>query len=210
MKGGGNLAHWLSTSKKMFIGNDESVSLVLIFLSLVGLNYIFLILNEMVYENTLRENFDPWFAKIPYNRTMSKNLRILRKKVQKKTLDLYSDLPDITHLTDYALYEILGGILVTNTRGYVDSAKITGLVFISLISACIVSIIVHFRDIGYYSVFFVILIVALYVIGRELVKTHYRSRAMRLYINFIIAPKEKILETSGNHELGLLESNKDP
>jgi|GEM_PF-2037938 len=203
--GDGSLTHWLITWKKIFSGDDKSVSLILILLSLVGLNYILLILNEIAYENTLRENFDSWLVQTPYNRTMSKNLSALREKVQEKTLNLYPDLHHITDLTDYVLYEILGGILITNTRAYVDSAKITGLVFISLISACIVSIILHYRHIGYHLIWLISLIVILYFIGRELVKTHYRSRTMRLYINFLIAPEEKILKTSGNRELGLLD-----
>lgn len=195
--------YWVSVSKKLTGNQQQSIGTVL-FISFIGINYLLVVLNEALYENTLRGNFEvcrnPFFN--------NSQLIDVREKVQSKLMTI-EELPEAirnSKFTDYNLYEIVGGLLDTNTRGYLDSAKTTGLVFISLVSAITTSTILHWTNISSVSWGAALIsfsIILFYIIGRELVKTHYRSRAYRIYFNFLIAPNTKIVEVKGDWMLGI-------
>lgn len=168
-------------------------AVIMAVLLVVGLSYALSALNELIYDNTLRENFDSLIENIPFNRTVGENLRSLRSAVVRK---LEADVPELVlpSFSDFYLYEIVGRIVRTPTRSYVDAAKAIGVVFVSAILVGLVELIIHFESlrergaIGY----ILAVCVSIYVIGRESVKTQYRSRAIRLYVNFLMMPSENV------------------
>lgn len=166
---------------------------VLIFL-VIGLSYTLAALNEIVYDNTLRENFDPLVKRLPHNRTVAENLTALRGDVVIKLKDEVPNV-DLEEKTDFFLYEIVGGIVKTDTRGYVDVAKAVGTVFVSVILVGLVELVNYWTQIGLFpKVVMAPAILAVYFLGREAVCTQYRSRAIRLYINYLMMPPERVAE----------------
>ncbi len=167
----------------------------------IGLSYTLSAVNELVYDNTLREDFDPWIKRTPYNRSISDNLASLRSSVIAK---LKSDVPDveIPRYTDFCLYEIIGGILDTDTRQYVDAAKALGMVFVSVILVGFVEVVIHAQSLSWWSIGTLLaLCCVVYFLGREAIKTQYRSRAIRLYINFMMTPSETVIRSLQNEHL---------
>jgi hypothetical protein len=94
--------------------------------------------------------------------------------------------------TDYVLYEILGGIDPTDTRGFVDSAKALGVVFSSAIAVTLWNMAVHFFDLRWWNFLLAALVVSFYWVGREATVRQYRARALRLYVNFLAMPPERL------------------
>ena len=180
----------------------NSVSLLgaVFLLGLVGLSYILSTLSQVLYDNTLKENFCSCFC------FKNKYLNIYRKRVCKKLdwyyrnnfIDFDGHLAKVNRqdLSDYVLYEILGGIDPTDTRRFVNDAKAYGIIFISSV---IVVIQIYFQ---YYHkpmgpldpqhICFPIIGVILFYLGRETVKAQYRARALRLYVNFLAMPHQRI------------------
>ena len=128
-------------------------------------------------------------------------MRIFLFKNENKDLDDYrKDV--ITKLntkfkTDYLLYQQLGFIANRDntkfdTKRYVDDAKTIGIFFISLIIILIIfifhlvlntnQIILNFSYI--FSLF--IATYYLYYLGKELILSKYRSRAIRIYTNYML------------------------
>lgn len=198
------LASWGAWSSNSLPSSHSTWATVLAVLFLViGLSYTLSTLNELIYENTLRENFDSWVPWVPYNRTMSSNFTALRQSVIAK---LEVDVPGLSvpHATDFYLYEVLGGILPTNTRPYVDAAKAIGLVFVSAILVGFVELLVHGPSLsGGHFAFLSVLCVLVYLAGREAIKTQYRSRALRLYVNFLMMPSDCVQKKLSLEEMSL-------
>lgn len=115
----------------------------------------------------------------------------LRKEVRGRLADLEVTrrLGEIEGLSDYVLYEILGGIDTINTRPFADSAKAIGIFFTSVMVLSISYLVMFCKgDNGVGAVVMVILFGVAWLLGLEATRTQYRMRAIRLYVNFLAMP----------------------
>ncbi|PTL85911.1 hypothetical protein [Vitiosangium sp. GDMCC 1.1324] len=162
---------------------------------------------QMLFDNCLKKNFDPpkWPRFSDSVKSEARALTDLRTRVTQR-LNTEPDLVRLWSLdepTDYILYEILGGIDPTDTRSFVDSAKMMGIVFVSIILVLLghaVTLVAHAVlawDWPHWCTWVAILLLLLaarlfYWWGREATRSQYRARAFRLYVNFLAMPLERI------------------
>lgn len=201
--------------------HGEAVVALFAFLAVLGVSYALATLQQVLFDNRLKGDFAP--AKVPVSPTApseGRQLRELRKRVVERLGSLHAlrrlwglergggeqgDRP-----SDYLLYEILGGIDPTDTRGFVDSAKSLGIVFAAAILALWIPGAIHRDEVAGQlglpvSLWLLCLLTGgavLYLLGREAVKTQYRARALRLYVNFLMMPEWRILRIVEGREPG--------
>lgn len=161
-----------------------SVITVMLIMLLLGLSYLLSILHQLVYDNLLKNNYNAYLGRKKENL----QLNTLRSEIIKKLniSDTYND---------YYLYQILGqkkeGSEVNiDTKRYVDETKAIGIFFISLIIVLIFTIVKissnsTFMDCVTSCIIAILVISIVYFIGRDLIISKYRSRAIRLYINYL-------------------------
>lgn len=190
------LSYWLGLFRS-FVRDIEGVVGVLAVIAVVGLGFALGTVQQVLFDNTLRRDF-PAGRLLWWLRSENDHLARLRDRVQAKLRDRKlldreaAGTPEggSVDLSDRVLYEVLGGIDPTDTRPYVDSAKALGVVFGSLIVALLGSAI--YRESWIWSSCAVGLALVAWWLGRETVKTQYRGRALRLYVNFLLLPAERI------------------
>ncbi len=161
-----------------------SVIIGMLIMLLIGLSYLLSILHQLVYDNLLKNNYNAYLGRKKENL----QLNTLRSKIIKKL-----NISDIYN--DYYLYQILGqkkeGSEVNiDTKRYVDETKTIGIFFISLIIVLIFTIVKissnsTFMDCVTSCIITILVISIVYFIGRDLIISKYRSRAIRLYINYL-------------------------
>jgi predicted membrane protein len=159
----------------------ELFAIVILF---VGVSYLLSILMQMVYDNNIKKNYNTFLFWTDENRELDK----LRKRVLNKIRadDTYKKA-QIT--SDYMLYQLLSKKYGGSTSRYVDESKSFGIFFVSIILTSF-----YWLYISSYTEPFVLgmlLVVIIYLTGCDTIKTRYRSRAIRLYINYLIK-KESI------------------
>jgi hypothetical protein len=168
-------------------------------LLLIGAGYIIGIIHDVLMDDTLRGNFDALLSFRLLRRSTSEDLRGLRDAV---TTKLKQDHPKITNsitLNDYNLYEVIGGMIETDTTRYVDEARVYGCLTISLLLSIFVLGIRHSLLHEWSGkVEYVALFLAILIGGREFVKMQYRFRALRMYINYLALDNRYIDSTSTN------------
>ena len=67
-----------------------------------------------------------------------------------------------------------------------------GIVCVSIILVLLGNILVHHEQLGPWVAPLLLLVVLFYWWGREATVSQYRARALRLYVNFLAMPKERI------------------
>ena len=145
---------------------NSMMMIVVVFMLFIGLSTILSIIHQAIYDNFLKENFDGLCKKYPDNLF----LKILRKDVQEAL-----DYPDST---DYMLYHKIRTTLEKDdidASRYVDGTKAIGITFVSMMIMLIVTICTHKSILCFIALF------PIYFIGRELIKSKYRSRAIFIY-----------------------------
>jgi len=160
---------------------------LMIIISLITLSFLMSILTQIVFDNTMKKNFNSLFL---YNNTTLNNLR--DKVITKLQQEENDKFENIEH-TDYFLYQVIGRKLEsfsikTDTRRYIDDIKSSGIIFLSFILTILLKIITHFDII--YFLFEILLILTTWFIAWEYLKSKYRSRAIRIYINYLIGDKK--------------------
>jgi len=163
-----------------FLNNKEHSNLTigLIILAFIGLTNLLSILQQAIYDNRLKSNFDGLF---PWKNENSK-LSELREKVNSQLNK---------NENDYMLYKIIGKGM--ETREYVNQSKSFGIMFVSLMMVGLIgfisSIVKFNKDMNIsnisHSFFILIVITVVWYMGRELVKSRYRSRAIKIYTNYL-------------------------
>ena len=217
---GGGLRVWNVQIQRMtdIIGHKVGALLII----MVGMSYILSTLQQIFFDNRLRKSFSPWYferiwtwdmLKDPRDKVKSRFKDIASKdgstqfkrvydalntaaKEQDKSDTPYVDDPSWEDTVswknlDFVLYEILGGIDKTSTKGFVNDAKAFGIVITSAILALWTLVISHEWALGYVLIACLASMV-LWLTGYSLVRTQYRIRALRLYVNFLAMPDEKI------------------
>lgn len=168
---------------KFFMGiKFDITSFILFFILLIGLSHILSVLTQMIFDNNIKEDYISDFNIESENN----NLKNLRKKVVNKLNTESSDFKDDIELTDFMLYQIVSRKLAyynkkTPTERYVDDAKASGITFVSLIIVTLINLTI------YYGIFIAITVSILFTyIGYTYIKSKYRSRATRIYVNYLI------------------------
>jgi len=172
----------------------HTVMITIIFIIFAGISILLTILHQFIYDNWIKTNYNPIYL----FKSEKEALETLRDSVIKK---LKTEDSEITQekLTDYLLYQILGRKAKNkgkdlNTTRYVDDIKTIGIFFISLLIIIIIS---TFKYLANEEIIFTLnntfiiigVTIALflsYTLGKELILSKYRSRAIRIYNNFLI------------------------
>jgi hypothetical protein len=171
----------------------HTVMIVTIFIIFTGLSTLLTILHQFIYDNRIKENYNGIFL----FKDEDKELKNLRNSVTEQLKNEDSKLK-VEELTDYLLYQILGkkahdkGGDLRTTR-YVDDVKTIGIFFVSLLIIAIISvtkyIVISKAIISLPNLLILvittILLYIFYQLGKELILSKYRSRAIRIYTNFL-------------------------
>jgi hypothetical protein len=162
----------------------SSLMLITILIIFTGLSTFLTIFHQFIYDNNLKENYDGLFL----FKADTKNLKTLREKVIESL--------KIEKTSDYLLYQTLGRKAKKsgneiNTSRYVDDVKTIGIFFVSLIIMIIITsskyLATHIWDVKNIIIFILTLLLLgfFYKLGKELILSKYRSRAIRIYTNYL-------------------------
>jgi len=163
----------------------DDFTVLFLVVMLIGLSFLLSMLHQVFYDNLIKGDYD---CKIPvFKKYCNIELNILKEKTIKKVKEkiFKGDLEiDEKMYTDYFLYQVVGRKLAaitpkTNTTRYVDDSKSIGIFFISLM---LVNIILFFGS----WLLLIVLISIFYAIGFQLIQSKYRSRAIRIYVNYLL------------------------
>jgi len=169
----------------IFLAKEHHI-LMIMFLLIIFMGFAVLLnlLQQTIYDNRLKENFDGWIYS-NQNNTLIK----YRDEVAKRL--------NLVDYTDNILYQKIGKGM--KTERYVDDIKTIGVFFISLL--IMVVLVVYRETITIWeekeiSKIFIIIVTLfimyiIYFIGKELSKAKYRSRAIRIYTNFLAKDDKK-------------------
>jgi len=192
------LSYWMGLFRS-FVHDIEGVVGVLAVIAVLGLGFALGTVQQVLFDNTLRRDFNAWPV-LWYLSSENGHLNRLRDQALEKlkTQEVLDALGRRTveagdgteRFSDWILYEILGGIYSGPTYSFVDSAKALGVVFSSLIVTLLGSAV--YREELHWKIPAVALAFLFWWWGRETVKTQYRHRALRLYVNFLMLPAERI------------------
>ena len=163
----------------------ESKQFIWIFIAFsVGLSYFLSMLQQLIFDNNIKDNYETKFFWTQENKT----LKELRQNVI-NNLEKNLKFKDI-NLNDYILYQIFDKNV--DTMRYVDDAKTYGIIFLSFVLALIVflskSKIVSklSEQIMVPCCFYgLLIIVCIFFLTFDVIKAKYRSRSIRLYLNYL-------------------------
>jgi len=162
-----------------FIDQKHSyLTIALFILAFIGLSNLLSLLQQSIYDNRIKDFFN---ANLIWTNENTK-LDSLRNQVNQK---LNKDE------NDYMLYKIIAKDM--ETKEYVNQAKTFGIMFVSLMIVTFINIyslintMLFTSDYNYIVGVIInfIFIFIEYFIGKELVKSRYRSRAIKIYTNFL-------------------------
>lgn len=155
---------------------SQAVFLTLALLMTLGVSYTLTAIQQLLFDNALKRNFDPATRFSRSAMSEARALTELRSKVKQRLRAeaALGDLRELQEVTDYLLYEILGGIDPVDTKGFVDSAKSIGIVSISAIIVLLGNALVFHEKLGPWVVPLVLLAVLFYWWGREATVAQYR------------------------------------
>lgn len=168
--------------------NDLTILLSVIIL--IGLSYLLSILHQLSFDNFIKKNYDGLISS-KENDTLNTLRTNVIKKVEK---DL--TIENITY-NDFFLYQIVGRKLAyfsksSSTSRYVDDTKSMGIFFISFLLTNIFFTSLLFNKLSLIIVIIILVISAIaYFIGFQSIKAKYRTRAIRMYVNYLIGEKSK-------------------
>jgi len=181
-----NLSNYQEYFAKLVDENNIYIVYFLILVSLVAISFIMSILTQIIFDNTMKKNFNAFFFYKHENQLLEK----LRAKSIAKLNKESKEFEGI-ELTDSFLYQVIGRKLQffkkpTPTTRYIDETKSTGSIAISIMLALFWQLI---QECSCLYIFFIIII---YAIARAYILSKYRSRAIRIYTNYIIGNDNKM------------------
>ncbi|MCY1083646.1 hypothetical protein [Archangium lansingense] len=194
------------------LAKSPAILLTLAILAIIGLSYGLQAVQQVAFDNWLKENFHQprWLSRLARFKWLgwletsdSKALVELRNRVVQRINDQeqrftelspgLKELKDLKEVSDYILYEIIGGIDPTDTRSFVDSAKAVGIFFVSVIIVLVGNAWVYHHWLSWRGTLLLVgLVIFFYCMGLEAIRTQYRARALRLYVNFLAMPPQRI------------------
>ena len=166
-----------------FLGKEHHlVMIVVLIIIFIGISNFLTIFHQFIYDNNIKENYDGKYL------FKGENLKLLRLREE-----VAKTLPKSKY-SDYMLYHIIGKKMNSlgtpiDTKRYIDEIKSIGMFFISLCIMIFLSAIKFFDSSSVINISLTILtpfiILILYFLGQELIKYKYRSRAVRIYTNYL-------------------------
>jgi hypothetical protein len=162
----------------------KSENYIYIFVIIIISSFIMSILTQGIFDNNLKRNFK---TKIFFTYE-NELLDSLRDKCSEK-LKHENEIFDNMEHTDALLYQIIGRKLAfiqppTKTKRYVDEVKSAGIVFLSLLISLFIYLIYNFSLI--LLLCFLLISALLLLLAFDYIKSKYRSRAIRIYVNYLI------------------------
>jgi len=181
-----NLAKYQEDFAKLVDENNIYIVYFLILVSLVAISFIMSILTQIIFDNTMKKNFNAFL----FYKNENQLLEQLRAKSIAKLNKESKEFEGI-ELTDSFLYQVIGRKLQflkkpTPTTRYIDETKSTGSIAISIMLA------LFWQVIQEYSCLNILFIITIYAIARAYILAKYRSRAIRIYTNYIISDDNKM------------------
>lgn len=157
------------------------ILIFLFFIIILSTNYLLKILAQLFFDNFMKINYDTNFMYKEESRAFVK----FRKKVLLKLAKDTKVNFDTTNISDFELYQVLGRVLSsyekgTYTKRYATDAKEAGITIVSILISLLYYI---FLEGDMLSLVFII---PLYSIGFQYIKSKYRSRAYRMYANYLV------------------------
>ncbi len=174
------ISEFLSTIK------FDNLNITFLVITLIGLSYLLSILQQLIFDNNIKKNYEGRLFT-----TENQQLIILRestiKKLNNGSNEDYQNIKDLDY-NDYFLYQAIGRKLCylkkqTDTSRYVNDTKSIGIFFTSF---SLVNLIFSVLVFNLCSFGFVIISILSIIIGFDAIKAKYRSRAIRIYINYLI------------------------
>jgi hypothetical protein len=144
----------------------------------IGLSYFLNMLHQLLFDNNIKENYETKCLWTKENSVLGE----LREKVLEKIKN--DEKFKESHLeenSDYILYQRIGSFL-KNGKRYVDDTKTYGIVYLSFVGAMLILAFMTKKSL--YWGLLGISVVIFFVIF-EAIKAKYRSRAIRLYVNYL-------------------------
>jgi hypothetical protein len=184
-------------TEKSFAQNTTSAdwpAITLVIFFTLGSSMILNSLHKIAFDSLLRRNFCTLasFININFATTLDKTLASLRiLAISKLTIDKAMLKIDADNLRqyDYYLYECIGGIVFTDTREYVNDARINGYISLSFQIILLIELLLrlHCGALTLLDFFLLVLMVCFgYIAGYEVIKSIYKLRAIRLYTNYLM------------------------
>jgi len=162
----------------LYINNCKSTTILVItlFMLFIGASIILKTIHQAIFDNFLKGDFDN-ILNFGSFKVENSYLKELRNEVQK--------VLNRENTKDYMLYQYIKADFkrrgeYEDTSRYIDDAKQIGILFSSVLIIFLFLAIYKKVDFWY-----IILIVPIYLLGRELIKSKYRSRAIHLYTVFL-------------------------
>lgn len=159
--------------------NDQSSSLLIVvfIIFLLTLSYILKFLSQLIFDNFIKTDYDPSILK--FYKKENDGFALLRSKVLEKLQSKYNFDTSKIETNDYVLYQIIGRLIKIDTKRYTTDAKEVGIIIVSVMIA-----------LGWYiylsHIYWLVLIMMfLWYLGLTYEKIKYRSRAYRMYVNFL-------------------------
>jgi len=157
----------------------------LFFIVVLSTNYILKILAQIFFDNFIKVNYDTKFFMYKEENESFVNFRkkVLVKLVKDEEIDF-----DTKALSDFELYQVLGRILGyykkdTDVKRYATDTKEAGVTIMSIFIALLWYMFIA-KNWGWFFLIFIF-----YYIGFQYIKSKYRSRAYRMYANYLVGDK---------------------
>jgi uncharacterized membrane protein YhaH (DUF805 family) len=180
-----------SYQSKIDIIQGEYLLVFLLFILLIAISFVMKILTQILFDNMLKQNFKSHLLYFHENHM----LLVLRLRSIEKLKQENHEFDEI-EMTDFFLYQVIGRKLQflehpTNTKRYIDDTKSAGSIFIAfLITIFIIAIKLLIQNEILYSLITILFMLFTWVIAIEYIKSKYRSRAIRIYTNYLIGNNE--------------------
>jgi hypothetical protein len=157
---------------------------------ILGAGYIVGLLHQLVFDETLRRNYDAFYARIL-------KFRLDRALVEYRdqTVRELSQKPFVAAakhgLDDHLLYEIVCAIYDPNTRSYVDTARVLGASTLTLVAVLWLDCVAWAQFTPTHLAILAAATLLILFVGREAIKAQFRYRAIRLYISYLLGLRKQ-------------------
>ncbi len=179
-----NSSEVFNNFKSLFDDKPEIITYGASIILVLSIGYAMQFSVQFIFDNWIKGNFNTKISIFGDGCCFDD----LRKKVIDKLKKDNTKLKDILeniekNKNDYILYQEIGSIYKLNendTKKYTDNAKIGGVLVISIIS-----VLIWYMFVSQNYLYSIIFIIISYIVGFVYVKSRYRARAYRIYINVL-------------------------
>jgi ABC-type multidrug transport system fused ATPase/permease subunit len=158
----------------------ENLSIIIFIVFSIGYSYVVSMLSQIIFDNNIKENYETHFFWTKENEILSK----LREQIGEKLIRENEKFNEL-NLNDYLIYDILIKKMEKEERReyqrYVDETKSYGIMYLSFLFALGL---LRFK-LKFDMCIMIVSIIILAIIICDTIRAKYRSRAIRLYLNYL-------------------------